>query len=85
MPRTATSDITQRLVGDAIREARRAQDLTQAELAERLDVHPSYIGGLETGRRNVTVGQLAHLSAALGARLVVRFEPVEDEPLILER
>ena len=53
------------LVGNNIRRLRERRLLTQLELAERSDLHRSYIGGVERGERNVTIGNLARIASAL--------------------
>jgi transcriptional regulator with XRE-family HTH domain len=72
VPRTATSSILSKAVGQEIAEARRARGLTQAELGARLDASGAYVAKVETGRANVTIGQLAAFADALGAGLEVR-------------
>jgi HTH-type transcriptional regulator/antitoxin HipB len=81
MPRTATSDVAAKAVGQAIRAARQEVGLTQAGLASRLDVNPSYVTNLEAGRVNMTIGQLAHIAEALGAGLEVEFPVLAKEPI----
>ena len=78
MPKTATSDPDAREAGAALRQARTALDLTQAQLAERLQVSPAYIQKLEGGRANPTVGQLANVARALGMGLNVSFESLPE-------
>jgi uncharacterized protein len=85
MPRTASSDLTAKLAGEAVRDARRRAGLTQVELAERMHVNPSYVAGIETGRRNMTVAQLGNIAQALDARLVVELQVLDDEPLVIAR
>jgi transcriptional regulator with XRE-family HTH domain len=48
----------QQLAGAKVREIRLAKGLSQEKLAELADTHHSYIGGLERGDRNVTLGTL---------------------------
>jgi transcriptional regulator with XRE-family HTH domain len=62
-------------LGDLIRQARRAKDLSQEELAEKLDVHHKTIGKWE---RNVASprGKLPQLEQVLGVKLVNRPENV---------
>jgi len=48
-----------------IRDIRIKQGLTQAQLAEIADIDNSYVGFLETGRRNVTVFMLVRFARAL--------------------
>lgn len=52
-------------MGAAIREARLARGVTQAELAERCDVHVNYVSLLERGKRNPTAMMLFTIGAAL--------------------
>jgi transcriptional regulator with XRE-family HTH domain len=67
MPKTATSDLTARLVGREVRRARLEAGLTQALVAARLETSPTYVTNVEAGRVNLTIGQLARIAAALGA------------------
>ena len=85
MPRTATSDVAAKVVGHNIRSARLEAGLTQAQVAARLGVNPSYVTNLEAGRVNATVGQLAHVAEALGAGLDVNFPVLASEPVRLPR
>jgi transcriptional regulator with XRE-family HTH domain len=83
MPRTATSDVAAKVVGQSIRKARLETGLTQAQVAARLGVNPSYVTNLEAGRVNATVGQLAHVAEALGAGLDVNFPVLATAPVRL--
>lgn len=47
---------------------RERADLTQEELALELDMSPSEISHLESGRRNPTLGTLQRLARGLGVR-----------------
>jgi transcriptional regulator with XRE-family HTH domain len=85
MPRTARSDPTAKLIGQAIREARHEAGLTQAELARRLETTAPYITNVEAGRANLTVGQLASIAAALDAAIEINLRVVEQEPLVIHR
>lgn len=85
MPRTHSSEIASRIVGDEIRGARCAVGLSQTALAQRLEVDPSYITNIEAGRRNLTVGQLAKIADALGTGLEVRLPVVGRERLRLSQ
>ena len=83
MPRTASSDLASRLVGEAVRRTRIEAGLTQAELAARIDASASYITNIEAGRVNVTIGQLAHIADALGAGLTVDLPLIGDGPIVI--
>lgn len=54
--------------------------LTQAEVADRLNATPPYVSGLETGRANLTVGQLAAIADALEVELSVAFKIPDRRP-----
>jgi transcriptional regulator with XRE-family HTH domain len=79
MPRTATSAVAAKVVGRNIRAARTQAGLTQAQVAARMAVNPSYVANLEAGRVNATVGQLAHVAEALGAGLDIGFPQLDTE------
>jgi transcriptional regulator with XRE-family HTH domain len=59
--------------GREIKETRQALGLTQAEVAERLGVAPSYISAVEAGRRNLTLGQLANIANAMRLGIDISF------------
>lgn len=80
MPRTAASDITARIVGQEVRRARKAADLTQAEVAARLGTSATYVTNVEAGRLNLTLGQLTRVASAIGADLQVTLPLVAVEP-----
>lgn len=61
----------------ALLEVRERRGWTQEELAQRLGVTQSYVAKLESGRENLTLGQLAKVGKALGCRLRIEF--VEEE------
>ena len=52
--------------GQAVRERRDAKKLTQEKLAERADLDPTYISGIERGIRNPGIKNVARLAKALG-------------------
>lgn len=56
-----------KLVGSNVERLRRAQGMTQEQLAERSGFSQQYISGLENGRRNPTVVTLYEIADALGS------------------
>lgn len=80
MPRTAASDMTARIVGQEVRRARKEAGLTQAEVAARLNTSPTYVTNVEAGRLNLTLGQLARITSAIGADLQVSMPLITIEP-----
>lgn len=51
--------------GNTVRRLRRARRWTQEELAERADLHWTYIGGIERGERNLGLLNVVRLARAL--------------------
>ncbi|MCP9448222.1 MAG: helix-turn-helix domain-containing protein [Nitrospira sp.] len=51
-------------VGQRVRMLRKARGWSQEELAARALLHPTYIGSIERGERNVSLVNLAKLSEA---------------------
>jgi len=56
-------------LGAAIRKRRLALGFTQEQLAERADLHWTYISGIERGIRNVSIVNLFNIATALGVRV----------------
>ena len=83
MPKTAVSEVATKVVGHGIRSARLEVGITQAELAARMGVNPSYVTNVEAGRVNLTVGQLANIADALGTGLDVRLPVLDSKPVRL--
>jgi transcriptional regulator with XRE-family HTH domain len=52
-------------LGKTIRALRVAKKLTQEGLADRAGLHPTYIGGVERGERNVGFDNLLKIARAL--------------------
>jgi transcriptional regulator with XRE-family HTH domain len=52
--------------GKKIRLTRLAAKLTQEDLANRAGLHPTYIGGIERGERNIGFDNLLKIARALG-------------------
>ena len=55
-----------RRLGERIREERLRLNLTQAQLAEDVDISDTYMGAIERGERNLTLGTLVRLVNRLG-------------------
>ncbi len=51
--------------GKNLRERRLALGLSQEELAERADLHRTYVGSVERGERNVSLENIVRLADAL--------------------
>lgn len=54
-----------KILGANIRTLRNNLNLTQEQLAEKCDLHRTYIGAVERGDRNVSLQNIAKIAAAL--------------------
>jgi ribosome-binding protein aMBF1 (putative translation factor) len=70
-PAMPSTHPTLREFGRRVRERRLELALSQEELADRADLHRTYISSLEQGRRNVAIRNLVRLAEALD------FDPAE--------
>ena len=61
-------------LGEQLRFLRKDKGFTQEELAEKVGVHPTYIGKIEGGKSNISTIMLFKLSRALGVKLSKVFE-----------
>jgi transcriptional regulator with XRE-family HTH domain len=52
--------------GQKVRYYRKKRNLSQEELAELANLHRTYIGQIETGKRNVALLNVAKIAKALG-------------------
>jgi transcriptional regulator with XRE-family HTH domain len=53
------------ILGKTIRDRRTELGLSQEELAERADLHRTYVGGVERGERNVSLENIVRIARAL--------------------
>ena len=72
------SDIA-KILGQRIRNYRTAKGLSQEKLSELAGCHPTYIGQLERGEKNVSVENIEKLSIALNVPLSRLFEKLGAE------
>jgi transcriptional regulator with XRE-family HTH domain len=52
----------EKVIGDKIKEVRHNSHLTQEAFAEQIQVHPSYIGPMEKGRKRPSIRTLIRIS-----------------------
>ena len=57
-----------KLCGTRLREARRAKDLTQQQLADIVEVDPKYISAIENGKRKMSSNLAKKVGKTLNAR-----------------
>jgi len=68
-------DILVRL-GQAVRRRRTEMDLSQESLAERADLHRTYIADIERGVRNVSLKNIEKLARALEVSIADLFASI---------
>jgi len=61
-------------LGKRLRELRVTLGWSQERLGEKADLHPTYVGSIERGERNVSLENLAKLSKAFRISLSELFE-----------
>lgn len=66
---TNTTDDIYKVIGERIRKLRKAQELSQEQLAERAGIDRSHMGFIEQGRRQPTITTLYKLTKSLGISL----------------
>lgn len=63
--------------GQAVRQIRRDQGISQEELAERCGLHRTYISDVELGKRNVSLENIERIAISLNKSLVEMFLEVK--------
>ena len=56
-------------LGKRIAAARRQKGISQEKLADAVDVHRTYVGFVEQGKRNPSIGKLRKIAKAVGLPL----------------
>ena len=56
--------------GESVRDTRKALGLTQEELADKADVHRTYIGMIERAEKNITLINIGKIAAALDIDII---------------
>jgi transcriptional regulator with XRE-family HTH domain len=71
----------QRAVGRNIRAYREAEGVSQEAFADVLEVHRTYMGGIERGERNLTLRSLERLAEGLrlDPLVLLREAPAKDD------
>ena len=65
-------------IGDLIRDTRKAQNLTQKDFAEKMDVSQSLVSRWESGDCNFTIRTLAQIAEALKLNLKSPIAPLQQ-------
>ena len=64
-------------LGSVVADRRRVENLSQAELAQTVDLSRDYLAQIEAGRSSSVVGHAFRLLRRLGATITVSFEDGE--------
>lgn len=64
-----TEEEVLRQIGLNVRRYRLQRGMSQEALAEQAGIHPTYISGIEKGRRNASVLKLNSIATVLGVEL----------------
>lgn len=64
----------QEKVGERVKELRKAKGYSQEKLALAAGLDRTYINSVENGRRNISIGSLVKILAALGISLPFFFD-----------
>jgi transcriptional regulator with XRE-family HTH domain len=76
----------QRRFGQNLRAYRESTGISQEAFAQKLDVHRTYLGGIERGERNLTLKVVERLAARLQLDpLTLLSHRNEDRPLERDR
>ena len=67
-------------LGRRIREIRRAQGVSQEELAHKSGLDRSYVGCVERGERNVSIDNITALARALSVPIAALVTFPDEEP-----
>ena len=68
-------------IGRKLRQFRQKKGYSQETLADRAGLHPTYIGQVERGEKNITVETLAKITTALGIPISSVFDDVLSNPM----
>ena len=67
------------IIGQRIRNYRIQKNLSQEQLSELANCHPTYIGQLERGEKNATLESIQKVAQALNIPLSQLFEKIEEK------
>jgi transcriptional regulator with XRE-family HTH domain len=65
-------------LGLRIRDLRRAQGLSQEDLADKCGVHRTFMGTVERGESNLSFSNILKVASTLGMSLSALFEGVDE-------
>lgn len=69
-----------KVIGERIRHFRKEKGLSQEELADKANLHATYIGQLERGEKNATLESIEKVANALEISLEDLFRSIHPNP-----
>jgi transcriptional regulator with XRE-family HTH domain len=60
--------------GNRVADVRKQRNITQENLADMVDLHRTYIGFIEQGKRNPSIGNIQKIAKALKVSLLDLFK-----------
>lgn len=75
----ASSKRLLKVLGLRIRDLRRAQGLSQEDLADKCGVHRTFMGTVERGESNLSFSNIFKVASTLGISLSALFEGVDKD------
>lgn len=69
------------IIGERIKSKRKEKGLTQEQLAEKANMHPTYIGKMERGDKSATLDSLEKVIAALDMSYEELFKYIQPSSL----
>ena len=70
--------VNRKMFGSNIRRLRLERGMTQESLADKAGIHPTYVGGIERGERNVGLDNIIKIAHALDISPTHLFEIIEN-------
>ena len=70
--KSSTSKLQEKF-GEQVKKMRMARNISQEELAFRAHIHRTYLSGIETGRRNPSLRNIASIAKALDISMAELF------------
>lgn len=65
-------------IGQMVKINRENRRLSQAEMAEKMNVSQPYLSAIETGKQTVSIDQLVRIANILQCAIDIRFTPIQE-------
>ncbi|MCF8237686.1 MAG: helix-turn-helix domain-containing protein [Saprospiraceae bacterium] len=65
-------------IGQMIKKIRGYRDMSQLDLAEKIETSQPYIASIESGRQEVSIKQLRKIAGVLNCTIDIRLTPIQE-------